>query len=230
MIGVTTFHPRAGETYARQMLESLVGKFDGRIIAYIEEHPSWTDTRIEWRDLYSIPGLNEFLAKLKDMHGTDGMGSGEYDYRYNASAFCRKVFAQDHVFDEDDTVIWFDSDCLIKEPFPEGFFEDVLRDVPFAFLGREGKAGAYTETGWLGFKTDHPDFPKFRAKYLPYFTSGEIFTQLVGWHDCIAFDHARHGIKGNNLTPEARGLNHVIGSSILAPYMDHKKGNRKYRE
>jgi len=209
------------------MLESLVGKCDGQIIAYIEEHPSWSDTRIEWRDLYSIPGINEFLAKLKDTHGTDGMGSGEYDYRYNANAFCRKVFAQDHVFDEDETVIWFDSDCLIKEPFPKDFFDEVLKDVPFAYLGR-GKA--YTETGWLGFKTDHPRFAEFRSKYLSYFTSGEIFTQLVGWHDCIAFDHARQGIKGNNLTPAAGGLNHVLGSSVLAPYMDHKKGNRKYRE
>lgn len=225
MIAVTTFHPRAGETYAKEMLQSLIGKFDGRIISYIEEHPSWSDTRIEWRDLYSIPGINEFLERLKNVEGANGFVEGSFDFRFNANVFCRKVFVQDHVFDEDEIVIWFDSDCVFNKEFPAGFFEDLLKDVPFAYMGR---AKTYSETGFVGFNTSHKDFQTFREKYLSYYTTGKIFTQMVGWHDCIAFDYASQGLKGNNLSPKGTGYDHVLKDTVLSPYMHHKKGMLKH--
>jgi hypothetical protein len=94
-------------------------------------------------------------------------------------------------------------------------------------MGRKGQM-AYTETGWLGFNTKHEKFPEFRSKYLSYFTSGKIFSQLKGWHDCIAFDYARQGIEGRNLTPDGHGVGDVMGTSKLAKYMIHLKGSRKY--
>lgn len=154
--------------------------------------------------------------------------AGHYDFRFDANKFCRKVFAQDAVFDEDQHVFWFDADCILKKPIPSELLV-LLVELPFAYLGRSG-AATYTETGWLGFNTQHPDFNAFRAKYLPYFTTGRIFSQLKGWHDCIAFDYAREGITGNNLTPRGSAMNNVIQDSAMGKYVAHLKGPRKFSE
>jgi len=183
---------------------------------------------VEFRDFSSIPGVVDFLGKLERMPGADGKGPNGYDYRYDANKFCRKVFVQDHVFDEDEFVFWIDADCIALQPIPEKFLQSlVIR--PFAYLGRKGEQ-AYTETGFLGFNTKHEDFLRFRERYLSYFTTGKIFTQLKGWHDCIAFDYARDGIKGNNLTPEGVGMGNVMGLTQLGKYLVHLKGNRKFSE
>jgi hypothetical protein len=228
LLAVTSFHP-AGWTYAQNCLKGLAESFPGRIVAYAEEVPEF-DSRIELRDFYEIKGVNEYLEKIKRVFGANGHQINGYDYRFDANKFCRKVFAQDAVFDEDQYVFWIDADCVFFKPIEEEFLVSLVKDVPFAYMGR-GKQGSYvsyTETGFLGFNTKHKDFPAFRAKYLSYFTSGRIFQQLRGWHDCIAFDHAREGIKGNNLSPNGQGMNDVLRNTVLAPYMEHLKGRKKF--
>ena len=184
---------------------------------------------VEFRDFHSIPGVDDYLSKLKRMPGTDGKGTNEgvYDYRYDADKFCRKVFAQDAVFDEDEHVFWIDGDCIAHQPIPEDFLKSLVI-LPLCYMGRRGEL-SYTETGFIGFNTKHEEFPKFREKYLSYFTTGKIFTQLKGWHDCIAFDYARQGINGRNLTPQGIGVGNVMIDSPLAPYMSHFKGARKFK-
>jgi hypothetical protein len=102
----------------------------------------------------------------------------------------------------------------------------LVRGVPFCYFGRQGK-GAYTETGFVGFNTAHEKFKDFRSKYLNCFTSGRIFQQKLGWHDCIAFDLARQGINGNNLSPAGAGMSHVMLNSVITPYVDHCKGPKR---
>lgn len=229
MLAVTSFHPEGHRLYGKRCLEGLVACWPGRIVCYYEELPDFRHEKIEYRSLFDIPGFNAYIEKLKRHPGTDGKGSGKYDFRYNANAFCRKVFAQDAVFDEDDFVYWIDADCIIKKNIPEELPKLLLEGVPFCYLGRSGES-SYTETGVVGFSTKHPDFAKFRAQYLPYFTSGRIFSQLKGWHDCIAFDHARQGIKGNNLTPRGMAMASVIQDSALGKYIAHLKGPRKFSD
>lgn len=174
-------------------------------------------------DFFSIPGVNQYLEKIKRVPGSDGR-CPEYDYQFDASKFCRKVFAQDAAFDLDEEVFWFDADCVALKAIPEEFLKSLISEVPFCYLGRKN---LYTETGFLGFNTKHPDFVKFRSRYLSYFTSGKIFSQMMGWHDCIAFDYAREGIEGNNLTPDGSGVAHVLLNSCMAPYLDHCKGPKR---
>lgn len=186
--------------------------------------------KVELRGFSAIRGVDEYLNKLRRTPGADGVSPNGYDYRYDANKFCRKVFAQDAAFDEGEQyVFWFDADTVVLKDIPEIALTGIVQDKPFAYLGRNGR-NAYTETGFLGFNTKHEDFSKFRAKYLDYFTSGRIFTQLVGWHDCIAFDYARQGIAGNNLSPNGSGVGNVIGDTVMGKYVVHNKGPRKFSD
>ena len=225
MLVVTTFSQAGHELYAKRCLESLINRFPGRIVAYTEEEIDLPG--IEQRSFFSIPGVSAYLERLKRQPGSDGQGPNGYDYRYDAAKFCRKVFAQDAVFDEDQYVFWIDADCVAIQDMTEKALSDLVSDMPFCYLGRKGEQ-AYTETGFLGFNTKHEKFQEFRSKYLSYFTSGEIFGQLKGWHDCIAFDHARQGIQGRNLSPEGHGMGNVMGMTKIGKYLVHFKGNRKY--
>lgn len=217
MLAVTSFHPQK-QPYGLRCLESLVKHFPGRIVAYIEGDLEMEG--VEVKDFFSIPGVSEYLQAIKRVSGSNG--GSPYDYRYDTDKFCRKVFAQDQAFDLDELVFWFDADMVVFKDFPEEFLEGLVKGVPFAYFGRKN----YTETGFLGFNTKHKMFPAFRGSYLSCFTSGRIFQQHE-WHDCIAFDLARKGIQGNNLSPKGETMGHVLLKSALAQYCDHTKGKRK---
>jgi len=225
LLAVTTFNPKSLTEYAQNCLDGLKRCFPGKIVAYTEEHIGLDG--IDERDFFSIPGVGEYLEKIKKVACSDGNTGRGYDYRWDANKFCRKVFCQEAVFDEDRFVFWIDADCVFKKPLPTEFLEGLLDGSPFCYLGRMGR-DAYTETGFLGFDTKHTYFPEFRKKYLSYFLTGRIFSEKNGWHDCIAFDRAREGIKGKNLCPTGSGMGAVIGKTPLAEYMDHWKGNRKF--
>jgi hypothetical protein len=103
------------------------------------------------------------------------------------------------------------------------FLRSLIQGVPFTYYGRT----SYTETGFIGFNTAHEQFKAFRENYLSQFTEGKIFRQLAGWHDCIAFDIARQGIQGRDLSPGASGMQHVMATGPTAKYWDHNKGPKR---
>lgn len=230
MLAVTSFHPEGYRKYGRRCLEGLSRHFPGKVVAYYEEKTDPT-AGVEFRDFYSIPDAKRILERISRVFGSNGVSvEKSYDFRYDACKFSRKVFVQDAVFDEDDLVFWIDADCVIKQDIPAELLENMLKDVPLAYMGRKGKfatSNAYTETGFVGFNTKHPEFQTFRSRYLSYFSTGKIFSQLQGWHDCIAFDYARQGLSGNNLSPSGMLMGSVMHLTVLDPYMDHLKGNRK---
>jgi hypothetical protein len=94
-----------------------------------------------------------------------------------------------------------------------------------AFLGRRE---SYTETGFIAFDTHHPDFSEFRLRYSDYYLKRHIVL-LPYWIDCLAFDAAKHELSQKNLSPEGRGMEDVFSQSPLSEYMQHDKGERKYR-
>lgn len=228
MIAVTSFHPQGYIDYGKTCLETLSKHWPGRIIAYVEA-PTPEIERVEYRQFHLIDGWGAWLERAAKHAGSNGQSHSGYDYRYDALKFCRKVFAQNDVFHLGQFVWWIDADCIIRKPIPEEFLESLLDKWALAYMGRKGLS-AYTETGVIGFNTKHKDFQKFRENYLPWITSGRIFSQLKGWHDCIAFDHARQGVSGNDLTPGGKDIGNVIGESVLGPYIAHLKGPRKFDE
>jgi hypothetical protein len=226
LLAATSFSLEGYKAYGKDCVDTLEKHFPGRIVVYTEgeipNHP-----KAEIREFFAIDGVVEYLERIKSHPGSDGVNGGQYDFRYDANKFCRKVFAQDAVFDEDQYVFWFDADCVVKKELPAELLTSLVSEYAVAYMGRKQ---SYTETGWLGFNTRHPDFPAFRSKYLSYFTSGRIFSQLKGWHDCIAFDYAREGLTGLNMTPNGHGFGQVIGESPLAGYVAHLKGARKFSD
>lgn len=226
MIAVTSFSPAGFELYGRKCLTSLVKHFPGKIVVYDEGKTDFHDEKVEFRSLFSIPTIQAYLDRIAKHPGADGKTPNGYDYRYDANKFCRKVFAQDAVFDEDEYVFWFDADTVALQDIPAKFLQALVSEHALAYLGR---AQSYTETGFLAFNTKKEDFQRFRDAYLNYFLSGRIFSQLKGWHDCIAFDEARKGVSGRNLSPDGQGVGNVMGMTVLAPYLVHNKGNRKFR-
>jgi|SRR5689334_10262281 len=223
MLAVTSFSPEGYKLYGKRCLETL-HNWPCKFIVCYEQKPDFISTQIEYRFLYDIEGIRAFLEKLKDVDGADGRIDGRYDYRFDAYRFCRKVFCMDSVFDEDKEVFWLDADTITNKPIPESFLSGLIKDDPFCYLGRSNFC---SETGFLGFNTEHPDFTKFRRNYLPTYTSGR-FMNLKTWEDAVVFDHARSGIKGNDLNhSNLQGIDHVWPLTVLGSYMEHLKGGRK---
>lgn len=214
MLAVTTFSKEGYDEYAKTFLQTYVKYWPIKLIVFYEERPDFEHPLIEYRNFYDIPETS-VLEKIGLRANTPR------DYRFNAYKFSRKVFAQNALFDEADKLFWIDADCVCLETITEEFLGNLLKDFPFCYLGRSN----YTETGFLGFNTKHPDFSKFRSLYLAQYTQGLIFKQRE-WHDCIAFDVARTGIKGRRLT-NGSTMEHVFLTSPLAPYLDHLKGPKR---
>lgn len=223
MLGVTSFSQAGYELYGRACLESLK-HWPCDFVVFYEEKPDFKNHRINYRNLFDIPGIEKFLERLK---GTDATGriDGQYDYRFDAYRFSKKVFAMDAVFDEDPKVFWLDADTMTLKDIPIDFLRGLIRGVPFCYLGRKNYR---TETGFLGFNTYHDDFYLFRSRYLATYTSG-AFMSLKAWEDTAIFDHARGDIKGNDLNTSAlQGIDHCWPHTVLGEYIEHYKGRRKF--
>lgn len=224
MIAVTTFSKTGYETYGRTFLETFVKYWPCKIIVYYESRPDFEHERIEYRNFFEIPPVPAFYTYLKSIPGTNGQADGKYDYNKDAWKFTRKVFAQiDVLQDHKGKVFWLDADIETKKPVTEKWLDTLFDGKALSFLGREG---LYTETGFVGFDTEHPNFPEFLERYTNCLRKG-IFLTLPRWHDCQIFDWAREG-RGRNLSPFYDGHLDVFPKSVLGKYMIHNKGNRKY--
>lgn len=167
------------------------------------------------------------------MSGNVGDG---YDIQLDAR-MARKSFIQAHACNVfGGKVFWVDGDVFTFADVPETFLDEVLPDDKLCcYLGREGSSfPSYTESGFLGFNASHEAIQNFMGAYLTIFKTGIIFT-MEGWHDCYAFDAARHITQKHyrdafvNLAAHLKPneTSHPFVNSVLGKYMDHRKGNRK---
>jgi len=218
MKAVTTFSPKGYEEYAEIFLMTYVENMSLPLVAYVEEEPDFKHDLIEYRDIYGIPDVAMFIS-----HAEHLQRQAPKNYLYDAAKFSYKVFAQLDVFKESpkEEIFWFDADIVFLRPLSKWLLKGLLKDVCLAYLGRD----TYTEAGFIGFDTAHKNFPMFFHHYEDMYKKRRIF-ELNFWTDCHAFDEARRGIKGRDLT-QGKGMEHVFCKSPLAPYMDHLKGGRK---
>lgn len=184
---------------------------------------------ISWRPIEEVEHLSDFMKNLRFpiMHGLVG---DKYDINFDAR-MCRKVFIQVHSARKyGGKVFWFDADSITYKHVPESFLDTCLPDEALScFLGRDG--WYYTESGFIGFNSDHPRASRFFKNYIHVPLVGAIFTQQ-GWHDCFCFDAVRN-LLGNG--PEFVNLAAGLPHGTMHPYencapgtvMHHYKGNRK---
>lgn len=235
MIGVTTFSNTGWNTYARDMVESAIENWPGRLIMYTESPTGFSHEKVEERNFFDIAGTTNFYQYLQSLPQARGLVEGGYNYNYDAWKFTRKVFAQyDILRNANEPVFWLDADLRFKKPIPAEFLEGLFEGNSLAFLGREG---IYTETGFIGFNPAGAGFGDFLKHYVTCLQKGIFFT-LKRWHDCEIFDWARtqSAITEKNLSPffkipEDRKMSledlDVFSRSVLGEYMEHLKGGRK---
>lgn len=223
MIAVTTFSKTGYEVYGKKFLETFVKHWPCKIVVYYEEKPDFEHEKIEYRSFFEIPNVQTFYEYLKNVPMAHGIVNGKYDYNKDAWKFTRKVFAQLDAFNEGGKVFWLDADIETQKDVPEDFLMGLFDGKSLCYLGRPN---FYTETGFIGFDTEHEDFPLFKSEYTRCLQKG-IFLTLPRWHDCEIFDWARKETPGNDLSPFKGGIN-VFPKSVLGEYMIHNKGDRKF--
>jgi hypothetical protein len=215
MKAVTTFAPHHYDEYAHRMLESFVKFWPCTLVAYVDYIPPFEHKKIEYR-IIEDARLDKFKRSAARYPVTS--------YLNDAGRFAHKVFAQLDAFerDKDREIFWLDADVVTLMEIHPWFLKQLVREWALCFLGRD----TYTETGFIGFNTEHTEFGAFRERYEAMYTNEEIFS-LRYWTDCHAFDESRRGMRQVNDIGKGHGLEHVWCKSILAPYMDHTKGPRK---
>ncbi len=228
MIAVTTFSKEGYKTYGRNMLESFVKHWPCDIVVYYEdEMPDFEHEKILYLRFFDITHVVTFYNYIRDNPAARGIFEDGYDYNFDVWKFSRKMFCQfQAIANHKGKVFWLDADTITHKDVPEEFLEDLFDDRCLVYLGREG---FYTETGFVGFDTEHEDIEPFLDKYVDTLKKGLIFT-LERWHDCQAFDYAREGISGVNLSDwwkQGKALD-VLTKTVLAEYLIHNKGDRKF--
>lgn len=233
MIAVTTFSKDGYELYGKRLLESS-HHWPTPIVCYVETDIEDEYESVTYKPLFDVYGLKPFITYCEHPKFRGQTPNG-YDYNRDAVKFCYKVFAQFDVLQTyKGKVFWLDGDTEFKKDVPESFLTDLFQGKPLVYLGREG---FHTESGFLGFDTEHEDFPRFLTAYIDCYRRGILFS-LPRWHDCEAFDWARtvSEVDGNNLSSffhaKPGGVTsdelNVFPKTVLGEYMKHNKGNRKY--
>jgi hypothetical protein len=173
------------------------------------------------------PEQLEFLKrhKLKD----------EKDYRMDYRRFSFKVFAihqaMTYALEQNkEYLIWADADIIFKKPINN--FEPWLpKDQVASYLGR--KDWDHSECGFMIFNLKKGG-QEFLNRMISMYINDEVLT-LKQWHDSFVFDKIKEEFnKANekdvflNITDGIAGRD-VFDISTLAEFMEHKKGNRKYK-
>lgn len=227
---VTCFHKKGYEKYGKRMLESAIENYDGDIVAYSEDFDDWIPDlqheKVSFRPLQDVYGYDAFMDYCGRSQIFRGLTAFGYDYNHDAVKFSKKVFAQFDAFDlEPGKIIWVDADSIIKKPTQFDFFAGKA----VFHLGRDG---FYTESGVVGFDTEHPDFKEFLKQYQRVYRKGIIFT-LPRWHDCEALDWAivESNIQTHNLSADWKPGDDidVLPTTVLGEYITHMKGNKKWK-
>ena len=224
MIAVTTFPWSAWNIYAKRFVTAFLQHWPLDLVIYADDADAIPrdmplSPRIEIADLSDIPGHDTFVELARRRRHTR-----LNTFLFDAARFCHKVFAQMETCDQYDTVFWLDADIVTHKPVTASWLAQLLGPHMCCYLGREN---TFSETGFVGFNTCHPDFDVFRQRYLAHYLEGGLFA-LPAWVDSLAFDQARAGLSGNNLSRDGKNFEHVFITSVLGEYMDHMKGHRKF--
>ena len=221
---ITTFNKRLYDDYAHKFLQTYVEtKQTIKMVCYVEEdyqYPNYAGITYV-NILKEMPELVAFKERHKDKIWND-----DSDFLQNAVRFSHKVFAQYHASKLGKKFMRLDADNIFMKEIPNNFMDTFIPDDTFTtFYGRSH----YTECGVIGFNSTLDISKKFFDVYLSHYTKDTIYN-LPNKTDCHAFDNTR------KLVPvKERDKNDGHGGHIIArdkeinPYIDHKKGKRKYK-
>ncbi len=159
----------------------------------------------------------------------------EKDYRLDYRRFSFKVFnlhkAMTFSIENGfDYLIWLDADVVIKKPISlDNIDKWIPKNEVVSYLGR--KDWDHSECGFMAFNLKNGG-KEFLDRMVSMYITDEVLT-LKQWHDSFVFDHIKeefNKVNGKdvflNLTKDVPGRD-VFDHSVLAEFMEHKKGPRK---
>jgi hypothetical protein len=235
---VTSFTLNNYDEYAKNMLSTFREFWPKSINLVIyyegEAFPEIDTENVEWRRVEEIQGFTKWMQRIQPFPYVCGQTPHGYDIQHDAR-MVRKALTEIHGCNTFGGKVWWcDGDIITHQKVPENWLDSLLPDDKFnAFLGREWgddpQQWVYTESGFIGFNSEHPLFEPFMRSYWEIFWSGLFFT-LKGWHDCYGFDAVRHAVNmSEHFVDMSSHLEtmHPLINSELGTYLDHAKGPRK---
>ena len=250
---VTSFSKDGFDSYAKNMLESVVDKWNPqyfKLIAYyhdfdIESVDAPKSSVIEYRNLNDVEEIVQYRERMKIHDGTEG-GKMQYNWRLDAIKWCHKVYAMTELaFEmmeadqkfiegggvpfEDNWMIWLDADTVTTKRLDVAKIKEWLPSkADLTYLGR--KDADYSETSFMGFNLACHNTCSLLADLRGCYTIGEVVAYRE-WHDGFIFErllniYKAHGLVTNNLSENAKGLA-AFAQSPLSEYFTHYKGNLK---
>lgn len=225
---ITTMSKSLYERYAHKLLETY-SQTQQSVPLYIYTEDFIDPPKVDnvfWVD-FNNSDLYNFINRNKHRPAEN--------YMFDGVRFCYKVFAQYQAKNLADKVFFLDADCIFLNKIPEIWFDKMLPDE--CFTSFYDRPGMYTECGFVGFNCALPISEFFFNEYLNLYLTDSLY-DLNYFTDCHAFDYTRSKFEGHVAYKE-RILGQFIKHKIIHVmqydpeinhYIDHKKGNRKYRE
>jgi len=183
------------------------------------------------------------VRRLPELQKLGGLDKNKESFLWDAVRFANKVFCVINGVRNSadyDYVVWLDADTNIFRPMPLNFLTELLpQDTMVTYLGRENPSlndgGKYPECGFVGYNLKHPEIQNFITEWERLYTDDTVF-EILEWHDSYVFWHLSKkfrtekqilvndigkwvGVKGH----------HVFVNSVLGQYIDHMKGDRKFK-
>ena len=222
---ITSFNKRLYDDYAHSFIETYVKTNQTiPVICYVEEDYQYPNYKgITYVNLpQEMPELVAFKERHRDKIWTD-----DSDFLQNAVRFSHKVFAQYHASKLNKKFMWLDADNIFMKQFPDDFIDTFIpKDTFTTFYGRDH----YTECGVVGFNCMLDISKKFFDIYLSHYTKDTIYN-LPNKTDCHAFDNTRKLVQVKERNKNDGHGGHIIArDKEINPYIDHKKGKRKYKD
>lgn len=229
---VTSFSQTGYHEYGKTFIQTCLAncKDEHLTVFYEKTLPSNAPKhrRLTYVNLYEFEDFKAFEERVASSPAVfRGLlhkdGKQLYNFRFDVNRFYRKVFAITEADKRcsDNVLTWLDADVVFHNPVPEGFFKSLPESSYLALLGR---AGLYSECGYIGFNRAYPGHEEFMRHYRGiYFTNA--FARAAEWHDSYLFDMVRELLQCpcRNLSKGIMSKNPFV-DSVLGQYMDHKKG------
>jgi len=244
---ITSFNEVLLENYGARMVHEFSEKSDGSVkLIVVYEGNSIPNIKLKNVEFISFLSKDhqEFIRKFGHLHEARGLRikslpnnqvSLTMDFRYDAVRFSFKIFSllqAIELFNISMNFAWIDADIRCLKNFNS---IDLLKFFPdsnqlMSYLGRDNfpPTGAYSECGFLGFNSQHPQLIKFLKKIASTYKNGEIFAHQQ-WHDSWIWDQVRtefenENVKFKNISGNASNMEHPFINCGLGVFFDHLKG------